>query len=128
MQDNADILDSWKEIAVFLQRGIRTVQRWEQTEGLPVRRHHHLKRGSVYAVRVELVAWLRGRQLGVMVRSESHDLQQFRLLRMLATRQAVLAEELRQLLAVNADVRTRIRPFRPVGLAPVSSINSRIAV
>jgi len=30
------VLDSWKEIAVFLRRGVRTVQRWEKTEGLPV--------------------------------------------------------------------------------------------
>ena len=36
-----DRLDSWKEIATFLNRGVRTVQRWEATEGLPVRRHQH---------------------------------------------------------------------------------------
>lgn len=52
-----DRLDSWKEIATFLGRGVTTVQRWEETEGLPVRRHPHAKRGSVYASRAELVAW-----------------------------------------------------------------------
>ena len=33
-----DRLDSWKEIANYLQRTVRTVQRWEQTRGLPVYR------------------------------------------------------------------------------------------
>jgi len=50
-------LDSWKEIANFLGRGIRTVQRWEREEGLPVHRLAHDKRGSVYAQRDELAAW-----------------------------------------------------------------------
>ena len=50
-------LDSWKEIASYLGRGIRTVQRWEREEGLPVHRLDHAKRGSVYACRRELTAW-----------------------------------------------------------------------
>jgi Tol biopolymer transport system component len=50
-------LDSWKEIASHLGRGIRTVQRWEREEGLPVHRLDHIKRGTVYADRDELTAW-----------------------------------------------------------------------
>ncbi len=50
-------LDSWKEIAVYLRREVRTVQRWEKTEGLPVRRHLHSKLSSVYAYTSELDAW-----------------------------------------------------------------------
>ena len=50
-------LDSWKEIAAYLGRGIRTVQRWEREEGLPVHRLAHEKRGSIYARREELAAW-----------------------------------------------------------------------
>ena len=33
-----DRLDSWKEIAAFLGRTVRTVQRWEKTQGLPLHR------------------------------------------------------------------------------------------
>jgi Tol biopolymer transport system component len=55
-------LDSWKEIAAYLRRDVRTVQRWEKTEGLPVRRHLHDALGSVYAYRHELDAWREGRQ------------------------------------------------------------------
>src|SRR5262245_33925436 len=50
-------LDSWKEIAAYLSRGIRTVQRWEREEGLPVHRLVHDKRGSIYARKDELAAW-----------------------------------------------------------------------
>jgi Tol biopolymer transport system component len=55
-------LDSWKEIASYLGRGIRTVQRWEREEGLPVHRLDHVKRGSVYASRRELTAWWESRR------------------------------------------------------------------
>src|SRR5512133_1963471 len=56
-----DRLESWKEIAVFLRRDIRTVQRWEKTENMPVHRHVHDKLGSVYAFRSELTEWQRQR-------------------------------------------------------------------
>jgi hypothetical protein len=56
-------LDSWKEIASYLGRGLRTVQRWEREEGLPVHRLGHAKRGSVYADPAELIAWWKSRQL-----------------------------------------------------------------
>ena len=31
-------LDSWKEVAEYLKRDVRTVSRWELSRGLPVRR------------------------------------------------------------------------------------------
>jgi len=55
-------LESWKEIAAYLRRDVTTVQRWEKREGMPVHRHVHAKRGSVYAVTTELDAWLQGRK------------------------------------------------------------------
>ncbi len=54
-------LESWKEIASYLRRGARTVQRWEREEGLPVHRLQHDKLGSVYAYPSELDAWFQGR-------------------------------------------------------------------
>ena len=50
-------LESWKEIANYLKRGVTTVQRWEQQEGLPVHRHPHEKRATPYAFKAELDAW-----------------------------------------------------------------------
>ena len=52
-----DRLDSWKEIAAYARRGVRTVRRWEREEGLPVHRHLHRKLGSVYAFKSEIDAW-----------------------------------------------------------------------
>jgi serine/threonine protein kinase/Tol biopolymer transport system component len=55
-------LDSWKEIAAFLRRGVRTVQRWEREEQMPVHRLPHAKRGSVYADQDELARWWESRR------------------------------------------------------------------
>jgi TolB-like protein len=52
-----DRLDSWKEIAAYLKRGVRTVRRWEREEGLPVHRQVHRVLGSVYAYRSEIESW-----------------------------------------------------------------------
>jgi TolB-like protein/Tfp pilus assembly protein PilF len=54
-------LESWKEIAAYLGRDVTTVRRWEKREGLPVRRLHHSRLGSVYAYTTELDAWRNGR-------------------------------------------------------------------
>ncbi len=50
-------LDSWKEIAAYLGRSVRTVQRWERQEGLPIHRLQHDRQGSVYGCREEIDAW-----------------------------------------------------------------------
>src|SRR5215813_11197614 len=56
-----DRLDSWKEIAKYLKRSVRTVRRWEADESLPVHRHLHHNSGTVYAFKSELDAWLASR-------------------------------------------------------------------
>ena len=58
----AERLDSWKEIARYLGQDESTVQRWEKRESMPVHRHVHDKRGSVYAFPAELDAWWQGRR------------------------------------------------------------------
>ena len=62
MADGENITDgrltSWKEIATYLQKGVRTVQRWEQELGLPVHRLEGHKRDIVFALPEELDVWL----------------------------------------------------------------------
>jgi hypothetical protein len=58
---DTDRLGSWKEIAAYLGREVRTAQRWERREGLPVNRHVHAKASSVWAFKHEIDAWLRSR-------------------------------------------------------------------
>jgi len=56
-------LTSWKAIAAYLGRSVRTVRRWERHEGLPVHRQLHRKLGRVFAVQAELDAWKESRSL-----------------------------------------------------------------
>ena len=55
------ILNSWKEIACYLDRGVRTVQRWEVDLHLPVRRLRSERRGPVFALKSEIDLWLKQR-------------------------------------------------------------------
>ena len=51
------VLGSWKEIAVFMGKGVRTVQRWERSLGLPVHRQANGTREAVMAFPAELQHW-----------------------------------------------------------------------
>ncbi len=55
-------LESWKEIAAYFGRDVRTVKRWEKDEALPVHRHHHRQLARVYAFVDEVEAWRQERQ------------------------------------------------------------------
>ena len=55
-------LDSWKEIGAYLKRDVTTVRRWEKREGLPVHRHPHDRRDSVYAYTTEIDRWWHDRR------------------------------------------------------------------
>jgi adenylate cyclase len=51
------LLESWKEIARYLNRDVRTAQRWERTRDLPVHRLPGSQKSAVYASIPELEAW-----------------------------------------------------------------------
>ena len=78
-----NVLSSWKEIASYVGRSIRTVQRWEREHSLPVYRPT-VGSGIVIAFRAELIAWARGehlppREAGIAI--PSGERQPMRLLR-----------------------------------------------
>jgi Tol biopolymer transport system component len=52
-------LDSWKEIADYLKRDVRTAIRWEKEKGLPVHRVPGGRRQTVFAHQHEIDAWMR---------------------------------------------------------------------
>jgi hypothetical protein len=52
------ILSGWKEIANYLGKGVRTVQRYERLHGFPVRRPAGKPWGSVVATTAEIDAWV----------------------------------------------------------------------
>ena len=68
-----DRLDSWKEIAAYLKKEVRTVQRWEKSSGLPVRRLAHGKQGTVFAYKSELDAWWQESQSKLADEEEKSD-------------------------------------------------------
>jgi Tol biopolymer transport system component len=51
-------LDSWKEIADYLKRDVRTAIRWEKERGLPIHRVPGGKRQAVFAHQQEIDAWM----------------------------------------------------------------------
>jgi TolB-like protein len=51
-------LDSWKSIAEYLSRDVRTVIRWEKERGLPVHRVPGGRKHSVFAFKRALDAWM----------------------------------------------------------------------
>ena len=51
-------LSSWKEIAHYVGKGVRTVQRWEREAGLPVRRPQGEGKGKVLAFPEEIDGWM----------------------------------------------------------------------
>ncbi len=54
-------LESWKEIAAHLKTSVRTAQRWEEQNSLPVTRILRDKRSAVYANTADLDRWLANR-------------------------------------------------------------------
>jgi hypothetical protein len=50
-------LDGWKEIAAYLDKSVRTVQRWEKELGLPIHRVGSGRGESVHALIEELERW-----------------------------------------------------------------------
>ena len=57
--EESTVLSSWKDIARYMGKGVRTVQRWERHLGLPVRRPNGaLHKSAVLLDRSDLDAWL----------------------------------------------------------------------
>jgi hypothetical protein len=59
------LLQAWKDIAAYMQRDVRTVQRWEKLLELPIHRLKDSRSGSVFAYKRELDAWRETRALQI---------------------------------------------------------------
>jgi hypothetical protein len=59
LAEESNVLSSWKDIAKYMGKGVRTVQRWERHLGLPVRRPNGAShKSAVLLDRSELDAWM----------------------------------------------------------------------
>lgn len=70
---NPEVLNSWKEIAAYLGRGVRTVQRWEHELHLPVRRPRGKERSAVIALKSDIDRWLQKVPQGVLPADSHRD-------------------------------------------------------
>jgi hypothetical protein len=61
---SAQELHGWKEIARYMGRSVRAVQRWEQDLGLPVRRLKTAAGQVVFATAADLDAWRARNEIG----------------------------------------------------------------
>jgi hypothetical protein len=63
LQEQPAVLSSWKDIANYTGKGVRTVQRWERDLGLPVRRPTggNARKGPVLLYRADMDAWMETR-------------------------------------------------------------------
>jgi hypothetical protein len=69
----ASVLHSWKDIASYVGRGVRTVQRWEHDYGLPVHRPNQRERSAVLAFPEEIKEWLHHTPVGLRQRPTVFD-------------------------------------------------------
>jgi hypothetical protein len=100
-------LASWKEIAAYLHREVRTVIRWEKERGLPIHRVPGGQGGSVFAFTDELDAWSAGQ--GAAARRSSADRSGFR------NRALGWAIGVAAILLIGATTAMLIaRPFHPI--------------
>lgn len=112
---NAEVLNSWKEIAAYMGRGVRTVQRWEQELGLPVRRPRGKERSAVIALKPDLDRWLHKVPQGSPAERESHTQQHERLhantdllarrIQMMIERSAHMQETVKSTIELTAKLR-----------------------
>ena len=59
VEPDLEVLQSWKDVSGYLNSDIRTVQRWERTRGLPIRRMPGGTKPRIYAIKSELDSWRR---------------------------------------------------------------------
>lgn len=66
------VLQSWKQIANYVGRTERTVQRWEREFGFPIRRPSGKARSAVMALVSEIREWTRSRPSLIEIQQTGH--------------------------------------------------------
>ncbi len=107
-------LSGWKEIANYLGKGVRTVQRYEMQLQLPVRRPAGRAWGSVVATKAELDAWVKASPIREVFRlSEKNTQNDYAICADDIKRGLAKMMQLRdQMLALRGEVRDSVRDLR----------------
>ncbi|HZQ90775.1 MAG TPA: PAS domain-containing protein [Terriglobales bacterium] len=94
------VLTGWKEISAYLQKSIRTVQRFEELQRLPVRRVAGKRRGLVTAYTDELDQWQKDWTV-LRHRAVAADAGDFRLMFEQALDAILITDDRRMIVEVN---------------------------
>lgn len=128
---NNEVLNSWKEIAAYLGRGVRTVQRWEHDLALPVRRPRGKDRSAVIALKSDLDKWLRDTPHGAephppQVHAENLQLRRnAEILKLRTAKVVAQSEKLQATIAVSMSLAAALTQKRAVlGKAIVSGASA----
>ena len=107
------MLNSWKEIASYLGRGVRTVQRYEFEYQLPVRRVQGKAHGSVLALAKDLDDWVQKTPLHSL---DSGTIEDLRITHLLEKHREAISTLRRNVRALNERILEgkRIRISLPV--------------
>jgi hypothetical protein len=70
------VLSTWKEIAAYLGRGVRTVQRWEKELGFPIRRPVGINKHVILAVPEEIDKWVQSQ--GIREATDENEIKSLR--------------------------------------------------
>jgi len=107
-----EILSGWKEIAHYMGKGVRTVQRYERELGLPVRRPSGRRPSAVAALKSELDSWLTSSPSGREPLDASPLPKQVYLRSELAKTLQERAHFQAQMMALRKELRANIRTVR----------------
>lgn len=105
-----EMLSGWKEIAGYLGRGVRTVQRYEHELGLPTKRISGHRSGSVLATKSDLDSWVNSRPI-----VQSSDTQQTAQVNLGSTLENSLRERSRlhsEMMTLREELKENIREIR----------------
>lgn len=108
VSQNTTVLTSWKDIARYMGKGVRTVQRWELDFGLPVRRPQGSNKKAVLARPSDLDAWVALRctsRAGQQAQGDNGSVPQFSRLALLYAQ----IETSRKLRQNNSELLTEVR-------------------
>jgi hypothetical protein len=103
-------LSGWKEIANYLGKGVRTVQRYERTLGLPIRRPAGTTTGSVVATKAELDAWVAASPIREAFRlTKTEAISPSKMTRSIVTGIEEMTRLREQMTALRNDMRTSVQ-------------------
>jgi hypothetical protein len=109
-------LSGWKEIANYLGKGVRTVQRYERELGFPARRPAGKSHAAVIATKAEVDAWV----------AASPIREQFRLSRPQTDSPGISLDDLKQKVATMGMLRDEMAALRTELRASVQGLAESI--